>query len=147
MRIDARQDGIMDHLRKAFSYEPSFRGETISERRGEDLILIQGAPEVADGSVELEVADDIVTLNGILPSLTGKRLAGVLAWWVPGVRDEVNGIAVEPFEEEAPILLEEAVRLVLEKDPFVDPSQIRVGAGERTITWPGWSVGRRRAGG
>ena len=35
-------------------------------------------------------------LNGRMPGLASKRLAGVLAWWVPGARDVVNGIAVEP---------------------------------------------------
>ncbi len=129
--------GIVDHLRKAFSYEPSFHGETLSERRGEELVPIRGVPNKATGSIEIEVADGIVTLNGFLPSLTGKRLAGVLAWSVPGVRDVVNGIAVEPPEEDAPIRIEEAVRVALAKDPFVDASQIRVGARERTVRLTG----------
>jgi hypothetical protein len=30
-------------------------------------------------------------------------LAGVLAWWVPGVRDVVDGIELDPPEKIAPI--------------------------------------------
>jgi osmotically-inducible protein OsmY len=56
---------------------------------------------------------------------------------VPGVRDVINGIAVEPPEEDAPIFIEEAVRLVLEKDPLVDASQIRVGVRGRTVRLTG----------
>ena len=36
-------------------------------------------------------------------------------------------MAVEPPEEDGPIAIEEAVKLALEKDPFVDADQIRVG--------------------
>jgi osmotically-inducible protein OsmY len=57
----------------------------------------------------------------------------VLAWWVPGSRDVVNGIAVEPQEEDAPIRVEEAVRIALEKDPFVNAEQVRVGVRNRTV--------------
>jgi osmotically-inducible protein OsmY len=130
-------DGIVDHLRRAFVNEPSFRGERISERKGETVVLIRNAPQGAIGEIEIEVADGIVTLNGTLLSLTAKRLAGVLAWWVPGVRDVINGIAVEPPEDDAPIFIEEAVRLALEKDPFVDASQIRVGVRGRTVRLTG----------
>lgn len=45
---------------------------------------------------DVEVQDRIVTLNGRVPGLPSKRLAGVLAWWVPGVRDVVNGIELDP---------------------------------------------------
>ena len=37
-----------------------------------------------------------MTLNGRVPGLPSRRLAGVLAWWVPGVRDVVNGIELDP---------------------------------------------------
>jgi osmotically-inducible protein OsmY len=135
--VQMSDDGIIDHLRKAFAGELSFRGERISEREGEKLSLVQDAPGGAIGDIDFEVADGIVTLNGAVPSLTAKRLAGVVAWWVPGVRDVINGIVVEPDEEDAPIQIEEAVRLALEKDPLVDASQIRVGARERTVRLTG----------
>jgi osmotically-inducible protein OsmY len=74
-----------------------------------------------------------VILNGRVPGLASKRLAGVLAWWVPGSRDVINGIAVEPPEEDAPIRIEEAVRIALEKDPLLDASKIRIGVRQRTV--------------
>jgi osmotically-inducible protein OsmY len=49
----------------------------------------------------------------------------------------INGIAVEPREEDAPILIEEAVRIALDKDPFVDASQVRVGVRQRTVRLTG----------
>lgn len=65
--------------------------------------------------------------------MASERLAGVLAWWVPGTRDVVNGISVEPPEEDGPIRIEEGVRLALEKDRLVDASQIRIGARNQTV--------------
>ena len=45
-------------------------------------------------------ANGVVTLNGEVPSLSHKRLAGVLAWWVPGTRDVINGLEEVPPEED-----------------------------------------------
>jgi len=55
-------------------------------------LLARGVPQGSEGTIDVELQDRIVTLNGRVPGLPSKRLAGVLAWWVPGVRDVVNGI-------------------------------------------------------
>jgi hypothetical protein len=119
--------GIADDLRRRFAEEPAFANLKVLERRLGRLELVR---DVADGAgeIDFEVQDGVVTLDGAAPSLASKRLAGVMAWWVPGARDVINGMAVEPPEEDAPIEIEEAVKLALEKDPFVDADQIRVGA-------------------
>ena len=81
--------------------------------------------------------EGIVTLNGTLPTLARKRLVGVLAWWIPGSLDVINGIAVEPPEQDDVEALEDAVRIVLEKDPFVNAAQIRVGVRKTTVRLTG----------
>jgi osmotically-inducible protein OsmY len=120
-------DGLLDHLRLAYYQEPAFQGLRITQREGSAAKLVRDALQASSGEIEIEVKDGVVILNGRVPSLTAKRLAGVLAWWVPGSRDVINGIAVDPPEDDAPIQIEEAVRVALEKDPLVDASQIRVG--------------------
>jgi osmotically-inducible protein OsmY len=94
-------------------------------------------PLEARGAIEVEIEDGVVTLNGQVPGLDDKRLAGVLAWWVPGSRDVINGIAVEPPEDDSDDAILEAVRLVLEKDPFVDASEIRVGVRNALVRLTG----------
>jgi osmotically-inducible protein OsmY len=136
-------DGILDHLRKTYSADPAFTALKIQEREGGKLKLVRDAPE-ARGEIEIEAKKGVVILNGRVPGLASKRLAGVLAWWVPGSRDVVNGIAVEPPEEDAPIRIEEAVKIALDKDPFVDASQVRVGVRHRTVRLTG-SVRSREA--
>jgi len=64
--------------------------------------------------------------SGHFTSLIQKRLAGVLAWWVPGSRDVINGMEVVPLQEDSDEEIAKAVRLVLEKDPFVNAERIRV---------------------
>jgi osmotically-inducible protein OsmY len=128
----------LDHLRKAYYQEPAFQQFAIEAReKGRQKLVRAGLPG-AKGQIEVEVERGVVTLNGSLPSLASKRLAGVLAWWVPGVSDVVNGITVDPPEEDAPIQIEEAVRIALDKDPLFDASQIRVGVRGRTVRLTGW---------
>jgi len=105
--------------------------------------MVKGKPEViretdaAIGSIDVEVTNGVVILNGAVSSLSAKRLAGVLAWWVPGSRDVVNGLEVSPPEEDNDDEVMDAVRLVLEKDPFVDAAQIRVDCRNFTVTLEG----------
>jgi osmotically-inducible protein OsmY len=78
-----------------------------------------------------------VVLNGVVTSLSAKRLAGVLAWWVPGSRDVVNGLDVSPLQEDNDDEVADAIRLALEKNPFVNASQIRVRVRNYTATLEG----------
>lgn len=108
-----------------------------AREEGKPKLVRTGLPG-ARGEIDIEVEHGVVTLNGSLPSLAAKRLAGVLAWWVPGVRDVVNGITVDPPEDDAPIQVEEAVRVARDKDPLFDASQIRTGVRGRTVRLTGW---------
>ena len=121
--------GILDHLRKAYYQEPAFQQFAIVEREDGQAKLVRAGLPGAQKPIAIEVEHGVVTLNGSVPSLAAKRLDGVLAWWVPGVRDVVNGITVDPAEEDA----EEAVRIALDKDPLFDASQIRAGVRGRTV--------------
>jgi len=96
-------DGIRDHLRRVLALEPAFEGLRIVEWNGENAVQVRDGARA--GEIEFEVRDSVVTLNGRLASLASKRLAGVLAWWIPGSRDVINGIAVTPSEQDAPFSL------------------------------------------
>lgn len=128
---------IREQVRDALLQEPSLATVTLREReKGKDLVVRQPADDPR-GDILVAVDDGVVTLEGEAPSLAHKRLAGVLAWWVPGSRDVINGLAVNPPEEDRPHEIEDAVRLVLEKDPFVNAGQIRVGVIRTTVTLTG----------
>ncbi|KAB2943174.1 MAG: BON domain-containing protein [Hyphomicrobium sp.] len=125
-RAASMGDGeIRAHLRGAYIDEPAFKRFAIREFRHGSFQQVQGAPDESYGCLDIEVADGVVTLNGRVPGLESKRLAGLIAWWIPGTRDVVNGIVVDPPEDDGPDHIAEAVRLALEKDPFVNAGQVR----------------------
>jgi osmotically-inducible protein OsmY len=83
------------------------------------------------------VEHGVVTLDGDVAGLAQKRLAGVLASWVPGSREVVNGLGVTPPEADSAFEIADAVRLVLEKDPFVNADQLRVDVRGAVVTLDG----------
>jgi len=128
---------IRDHVRDALLQEPAFATFAITIRAQGQVAPVRPGSGTPCGSIEVAVADGVVTLNGQVPSLSHKRLAGVLAWWVPGSRDVINGLAVEPPQEDTTDEITDAVRLVLDKDPFVRADQIHVRTRDRVVTLEG----------
>lgn len=133
---------IRARLREMFAQEPDFSNLELREDLADGVLKtdfrpVSGFTERASGSIDIEVDDGVVTLDGQVPSLVHKRLAGAMAWWVPGVRDVINGIAVEPPEEDGPDQIEEAVRVALDRNPAVDATQIRVGVRGRVVRLTG----------
>jgi len=129
---------IADHLEHAVTQESSFDQCGIRRRVGEARDTVRSVR--ADGNrwwVELGIENGIITLDGDVPSLSHKRLAGALAWWVPGSRDVINGLAVEPPEEDSDDEILDALRLVLEKDPLIDATQIRARCSNAVVTLQG----------
>lgn len=132
------EDGeIRDHVCNALLAENSLASCAVWAIVKKKPEVIREADQGVDGSIDVEVNDGIVVLNGAVTSLSAKRLAGVLAWWVPGSRDVVNGIEVAPPEEDNDGEVVDAVRLVLEKDPFVNAAQVRVTCRSYGVTLEG----------
>jgi osmotically-inducible protein OsmY len=88
--------------------------------------------------IEIRVQDGVVTLDGDVPSLSHKRLAGAIAWWEPGSRDVINGLGVEPDEADSDGEILDALRIVLEKDPLVDATQVQASCRNGVVTLEGY---------
>lgn len=113
-------------VRDVLLQEPALEPLALSTRVGKNVEPVRARRSDSRGWLELRVEDGVVTLDGEASSLAQKRLAGVLAWWVPGARDVVNGLGVTPPEEDNDDEITDAVAIVLEKDPFVNAGQLRV---------------------
>jgi osmotically-inducible protein OsmY len=126
-------DEIRAHLLNACSQEPAFLALELRERSGDSVVPVRGGGASPLGAIEYEVDDGVVTLNGDVPGLDSKRLAGLLAWWVPGTRDVINGLVPAGGETDDAGAIQEAVRIALDKDPFVNAGQVRIGVRHRTV--------------
>lgn len=131
------EDGqIRDLMRDALLQEPALEECTVREWVKGDLRIAR-TPASSRGTIDIRVEDGVVTLDGEAPGLAHKRIAGVLAWWVPGSRDVVNGLGIIPPEEDNDMELADGVRTALEKDRFVNAGQIRVAVQNSTVTLAG----------
>ncbi len=124
-------------LRDAFLQEPAFMECMLIEVTGSGAETTRDPALSPRGRIEFSVSEGVVTLNGEVPGLGHKRLAGVLAWWVPGSRDVINGLAESPPEEDNDDEITDAVRIALEKDPFVNAGQVRTTTRESVVTLRG----------
>lgn len=125
-------EGVVDRLRVT----PSV-AMTDAEIRAHLDAAFAGEGALQGVQITAEIRDGVVDLEGNTTSLTHKRLAGVLAWWVPGVRDVINSIEVDPPEEDTCDELRDAVVIVLEKDALVDAKSLTVSADGFTVTLEG----------
>lgn len=134
---EAMEDGaIRDHVCDALVSEPVFNSYSIRAMVKGEMEAVRTLDD-AKRMLEVEINEGVVTLNGVAESISHKRLAGVLAWWVPGSRDVVNGIELSPPMEDNDDELGDLLRMVLEKDPMVNASQIRVRCNNRVVTLEG----------
>src|SRR3989344_4231982 len=137
--------GVMDHLTVAPSdsliqellQEPALLLCTIRAHNKGSMETLREATEMSDNVIEVFVNEGIIQLNGVVPSLSHKRLAGVLAWWTPGCRDVINGMRVTPPEADNDDEIADALRLVLEKDPLIHADQIGIRVKNRIVTLTG----------
>jgi len=81
-------DEIRDLMRRALVEEPALAGCTMREHRGQFQIV--HSPLTSVGRIDVAVTRGVVTPAGEVPSLAQKRLAGALAWWVPGTQNVIN---------------------------------------------------------
>lgn len=137
-RLHVRRPAVMTdgEIRTAvgerLALDPRFQDLSIEEDldprpAAEAYRAVVTPPGEACGRIGISVDDGVVTLDGRVPGLVRKRLAGAIAWRVAGVRDVVNGLAVEPPEDDGPDQLEEAIREVLDGHPLFDDAQIKAG--------------------
>ncbi|HEX7971761.1 MAG TPA: BON domain-containing protein [Thiobacillus sp.] len=137
---ERKGDGaILDVLGAALCEAPELKNCTLRLMKREQTVTLQEAGgDDASGDILVSVKDGVVTLDGWVISLSHKRMAGVLAWWVPGCRDVVDALEVLPPEQDNDDEVSDALSLVLEMDPMIPhPDQIRVHTQNYVVTLEG----------
>ena len=119
----ALQDAALD----ALSQEPAFR----------DIAVRTAVDGAAGQCIAVTALDSVLRLEGQVGSLSHRRLAEVIAWWVPGSCDVHNHIRVRPAEKDNDDEITDAVLMVLEKDPMLHAETLTVHTREREVTLAG----------
>ncbi len=122
-------EGVIDRL----TVKPAMQmGDDEIKRHMEGAIASEDC--LQDSDINIEVNGGVIDLEGTVISLSHKRLAGALAWWIPGSIDVINSLEVNPPEEDHDGEVADALRMVLEKDKTIGD------AGEISITVLNWVV-------
>ena len=142
MPSECREDGaIRDSLASSLSRESALHNCSVG-------IINKGVRETINDAtaetacyVDARIEEGVITLLGEVISLTHKRLVGILAWWIPGVRNVENLLTVVPHEADTDDEITDAVRLAFAKDPLVHGDQIRVSTRDGVVTLEGLVAG------
>lgn len=135
---ERRGDGaIRDSLVQELLEEPALLRCGIRAHNKGSMETLRETAETSGDVINVIVNEGIIQLNGAVPSLSHKRLAGVLAWWTPGCRDVINGMRVTPPQTDNDDEIADALRLVLEKDPLIHADQIGIRVKDRVVTLTG----------
>ncbi|MGH8283283.1 MAG: BON domain-containing protein [Gammaproteobacteria bacterium] len=114
----------------ALAQEPAFRDIRV--------YAAQTAAYTAEQWISITTNGCVVRLDGQVSSLSHRRLAEVIAWWVPGSCDVHNHLRVRPAELDNDDEISDAIRLVLEKDPMLHAENISANTRERAVTLEGY---------
>jgi osmotically-inducible protein OsmY len=137
---ERKGDGaILDVLEAGLLSERELKNCTLRViRKGQTVTRQEAKDDDSSGDILVSVNEGVVTLDGWVISLSHKRMAGVLAWWVPGCRDVVDALEVLPPEQDNDDEVSDALSLVLEMDPMIpNPGQIHVQTRDFVVTLEG----------
>ncbi|MGM0516286.1 MAG: BON domain-containing protein [Pseudomonadota bacterium] len=123
---------LRDAIISAFSGESSFAAITLHTHTGRRTETVREDQSDA-GRIMVAIEDGTVILAGEVGSLTHRRLAEAMCWWIGGCEAVDNRLTVEPPEEDSDDELNDAVRIVLEKDPTVHADTITVGTAAGVV--------------
>lgn len=98
------------------------------------LDALEQDPWIDQTGIRVSVNRGVVRLEGEVESLLRRRLAGGIAWWVAGTRGVVNDLRVLYPEPDGDDQITDACETMLEKDPFVDESEVLVRTRAGVVT-------------
>lgn len=135
----AKSDGeILETLTQFMVRECDLKNCTLRRRYRDRLESVHEVlADDRSGDILYSAVDGVIILEGHVISLSHRRLAEVLAWWVPGCRRVDNRLQVAPAEADNDDEITDAVRLALELDHTVHADQIAIATRAGTVSLDG----------
>ena len=140
LRVESEAMGdkeIKNKVAQILGQEPIFFDHTIVIRADGDVEIIHDTKANAN-RILTSIKNGIITLSGHVNSINHKRFAEVLMWWTPGCQHVNNFLEIIPKQSDNDDTLTDAIRMVLEKDPLVHASQLRVGTTSGVVELNGY---------
>jgi osmotically-inducible protein OsmY len=125
-------------LQRSLAAEPVFAGYRILTGRE------PGDPGKGDMEVCVHARDGVLRLSGTVGSLSHRRIAEVLAWWTRGRTGVDNRLELSPDQQDNDDEITDAIRIVLEKDPWLDATQVQVETRDGVVQLHGMLPGEEQ---
>lgn len=116
---------IARQLCSRLEQEPVFRDYGIALMKGNRIDAYR-QPNPTGYIIIVSVDEGAIRLTGSVGSLSHRRMAEVLCWWLEDCQFVDNELEVSPQQEDNDDEINDAVRLCLEKDPFIGSGQLHV---------------------
>lgn len=126
-RVERSDTELQQAIQRILAAEPVFEGYRIVEGQ------VESREKLFEKVIAVDVESAVAHLSGTVGSLSHRRLAEVLAWWVPGIVDVEDRLTLEPAEQDSDDEITDALRLVLEKDPWIDPGHVRIRTRDNVV--------------
>jgi osmotically-inducible protein OsmY len=137
-RLHRDDQAVAADVESALTGDPAFADCSVTIQKSfSPPAVASDRPPQKPGWMSIRVEQGVVVLDGDVPTLLQRRLAGLLAWWVPGVRDVADALGVLSEEVDGGDQIASAMRAVLERDPDVGSPAIEVRASGSVVTLDG----------
>lgn len=127
---------LMEAVIATLSDEPVYRDYSLITKVS-NLFRIHRDRGAGSTIIIATIANGCITLSGQVQSLSHRRLAEVLMWWLDGCEFVDNQLQIVPAERDTDNEITDAILCVLEKDPLVHASQLMVGTAAGVVVLNG----------
>lgn len=132
-----RQDfELMQSVVSALKNEPVFRGYSLLTKVT-DHVEVSRDKGAGSSAIIAMIEHGCISLAGQVESLSHRRLAEVLMWWIDGCEFVDNQLQIISTEQDTDNEITDAIRCVLEKDPRVHAGQLLIGTAAGVVIMNG----------
>jgi len=124
-------------LIEALDHEPIFQNYRVLALPADAMSLPDHMASIENSTIGVAVNAGTARLLGIVASLFHRRISEVLCWWIPGVTDVNNHLYVMPSETDSDQEISNAVRIALDKDPWLNAPNVKVSTHAREVNLAG----------
>lgn len=130
-------DKLLADVGNFLQEEEEFRNLIIKVWEKGRLEVLQQPDDASGGDISIKVENGNVIFDGNVESLAHKRLLEGVTWWIPGVRNVTNNLAVSPAEGDSDKEITDAVSWLLGMDSEIPDGQVSISTRNQVVRLEG----------